>query len=100
MTPDTLVYICDPECCDEGCHVEDPEPFEAFRMESIPEEYGNEQGVYLVPLSEGSVTTGYRMPCKTWFDHKPERMTALQAYVENAIRPPWEEVPQSSDADA
>lgn len=96
IEPFTQVYICDPEWCDEGCHVQEPEPFDAFRFEGDFEEYGNGEGVFLVPLTEGQFTKGYRMPCRTWFDHKPERMTALQAYEENRIRPPWEVVQGSN----
>lgn len=74
----TLVYLCNPEWCDDGFHVEDPEPFEAFLFKGDVEEFSSDW-CHCFPLSEGEIITAYRMPCRTWFKSKPERMTVLQA---------------------
>lgn len=81
MTPDTLVYICNLEWCDEGYHVEPPEMFPALYTKADIEEFGGDDG-HLIPLNEGELRMGYRFPCGTWWAKDPRRMTYAEAMRE------------------
>lgn len=78
LTENSLVYVCNPEWCDDYFHVEEPELFQAFLFHGDVDEFSGDSS-YCFPLSEGEVITAYRMPCLTWYVAKPQRMTVKEA---------------------
>lgn len=72
------VYVCDPEWCDDGYHVEAPEEIMGWHMPTIdPFEYANYSEYWLFIPEDGDLKVTYqkawRMPCGVVFMTEPEK---------------------------
>lgn len=76
----TLVYLCNPEWCEDGFHEDFDEVFVAFFAKNVDvEELTNEDGDVCIPLSKGDIRVAYKMPCGTWWANRPNLMTVERA---------------------
>lgn len=89
---DQPVYLCDPEYCDDGYHVDEPISFMAWHINRGPsffDEYGSGNNEWTVfPADEAEVVCkkAFKMKCGTWFRSMPELLTKKQA--EKRLREP------------